>query len=165
MVGIDIHYQLEVLAGQRIIVPGCEPTSYVSSRALNYAYQNQMICGVGYVDLKVALEAIPGSTVKFFYDFGKNRSRTLFFVFPASNFDCPCDQVIDYYKLLKELARPLDTVQTSYDYCNLNDQGYCPSPDFDSIPQPPSDPYMDEAGASTYSGGGGILPPIPPWAL
>lgn len=155
--------QLEVLPGNRIIVPGCEPASYVSSRTLSYAYKNQLKCGSGHVDLKVALANIPGSYVKYGLDWGRGRTRTTFFVFPSQTRNCPCNSLVDYYAILKSLATEESVVEKSYDYCAMNDTGFCPSPDFDSIPEPESSPYLSEAEAGQLAGG--ILPPIPPWQI
>jgi hypothetical protein len=157
------YYQLEVLAGQRIIVPGCEPASHLSSRALSYAFKNQLKCGTGYVPLKKALANIPGSFVKIGKDWNRGNTNTTFFVFPAMTNDCTCAPRIDYYAILRGLATEEEPITTNYDYCSMNDSGYCPSPDFDSIPAPEPNPYLTEANAASLAGG--ILPPIPPWQI
>ena len=153
-----------MLAGGRIIVPGCEPTSYVSSLSLAYAFKNKLKCGTGYVSLKKALANIPGSTVKYCKDWGKGNTTTIFFVFPAIEKNCSCSDHIDYYAVLRGLATEDETITTSYDSCRHNDMGFCPSPDFDSIPPPERDPYVPENNAMTIAGGG-VLPPLPPWQL
>lgn len=158
-----ITFQLEILPGDRIIVPGCEPTSYVSSRSLSYAYKNQLMCGTGYVDLKTALTAIPGSYVKIGLDWAKGQKPARFYCFPAESRDCPCNSTTDWYALLKALAIEDQTIQEQYDYCNVNEQGFCPSPDFNAIPAPEQSPYLSEDQAAQLMGG--ILPPIPPWQI
>lgn len=160
---VQEFYQLEVLAGQRIIVPGCEPTSYVSSKTLSYAFKNQLKCGTGYVPLKKALSSIQGSFVKYGVDWNRGNTRTMFFVFPAVIHTCDCNINVDWYAVLRSLATEDTTETTSYDYCSMNDSGYCPSPDFDSIPAPEQSPYLspDTAGQLV----GKVLPPIPPWQI
>lgn len=156
-------FQLEVLPGNRIIVPNCEPTSYVSSRTLSYAFKNQLKCGTGVVDLKVALDNIPGSFVKYGNDWNRGGFRTRFFVFPEESRDCPCNTLTDWYDILRKLATPEEEITKNYDYCDMNNMGYCPSPDFDAIPPPEPNPYLSEGQAAALVGG--VLPPIPPWQI
>jgi hypothetical protein len=156
-------HQIEILPGNRLIVPGCEPTSYVSSRTLSYAYAKELKCGNGYVNLKAALAGIPGSYVKYGVDWGRGGWRTRFFVFPEQSRDCPCNILVDYYAILRSLAQEDQTVTENYDYCKMNDMGFCPSPDFKDAPEPEQSPYMTDVQAGLLIGG--ILPPIPPWQI
>lgn len=156
-------HQIEILPGNRLIVPGCEPTSYVSSRALSYAYAYELKCGSGYVELKAALAGIPGSYVKYGVDWARGGWRTRFFVFPEQSRNCPCNTLVDYYAILRSLAKEDETVTEKFDYCKMNDMGFCPSPDFNEIPEPEQSPYVNDVQAGLLLGG--ILPPIPPWQI
>lgn len=156
-----ISWQLEVISGNKVLVPGCEPTSALSSTALS-SYLAEAGCGNAIVDLQDALDAIPGSYVKLGYNFNRGNMRQKWLVLPPVDTDCPCDQYPDYYNILRELANEELPVEESYDSCDIIGMGYCPSPDFDEIPAPPPDPYQPEG---TFPAGVGVLPPVPPWAL
>lgn len=156
---LSLH--LEVLAGNKVMVPGCEPTSALTSVKLS-SWLQELGCGSALVDVQEALEAIPGSYLKFGTNFNRGNFRQRWLVLPAKGLGCPCDEVVDYYAILRSLARPPSEVTESYAACDVIGMGYCPSPDFDSIPESEPDPYMPE---HTFPGQAGVLPPIPPWGL
>jgi hypothetical protein len=122
-----------------------------------------MGCGSSVVDLKVALQHIPGSYIKYCNDWNRGGFRTRFFVFPEESRDCPCNVLTDWYEILRKLAVPEEEVTTNYDYCDVNSMGYCPSPDFNDIPAPGQSPYLTDSQAAAFMGG--VLPPIPPWQI
>lgn len=156
---IQIALQLEVIPQNKVMVPGCEPTSALSSTALS-SWLAESGCGNALVNLDDALEAIPGSYVKVGFNFGVGNMRQKWFVLPAMDTDCPCDTYDDYYQILRDLAGEEDEETESYDTCDVVGMGYCPSPDFDQAVQPPSDPYKEEG---EFPADVGVLPPIPPW--
>lgn len=156
----SIHLQLEIRADNKIMVPGCEPSSALSSRTLS-AYMTRYGCGAAIVDLDVALAAIPGSYVKYGNNFNIGRSLK-WFVLPAIDISCPCNKYPDYYRILKDIATIELPEESSYDSCNVNSMGHCPSPDFRTIPEPPPSPYRPEG---YFPSGAGVLPPAPPWAI
>lgn len=154
-----ISLQLEIWPNNKVLVPGCEPTSSLSSRTLS-AYLAKHGCGSALVDLTAALAAIPGSFVKFGANFNRQGYRQKWFVLPPANPVCPCESQPDYYKILKSLATEDIPEEEAYDKCDINGMGYCPHPDFELAEPPPSDPYIKEG---TFPVGGGVLPPLPTW--
>lgn len=154
---INIHWQLEILPSNKIMVPGCEPTSALSSVKLS-SWLAASGCKNVLVNVSDVLEAIPGSYLKYGNNFGRGGMRQRWLVLPPIDPDCPCSEYPDYYRILRELASEEAPVEETYDACNISGMGYCPSPDF--VEPPPDDPYQEEG---TFPVGGGVLPPIPPW--
>ena len=70
---IIIQNKLQVLAGNKVLVPGCEPTSAFTSTTL----AENRDCTASVVDLADALEAVTGSTVIYM-----RNPRRKFFVLP-----------------------------------------------------------------------------------
>lgn len=155
-----IAWQLEIIAGNKIIVPGYEPTSSLSSKTLG-AYLAKNGVGNALVDLKVALAAIPGSSVKIGANFNRSGTLQRWFVLPPFKPDCPCSLYSDYYKILKDLADTELPVEENYDTCDINGMGYCPHPEFTFVEPPDPDPYKSEG---SFPAGVGILPPLPSWS-
>lgn len=152
-----INLQLEIIPGNKVLVPGCEPTSSISSTTLS-AYLAKKSCGNALVDVSIALTAIPGSHVKTGSNFNRGANVQKWFVLPSISTSCPCDEHLDYYAILKGLA---DTeIPLTEEACNVNDMGYCPHPDFKLAEPPPKDPFIPEG---SFPGEGGRLPPIPNW--
>jgi hypothetical protein len=157
-----ISMQLEVIAGNKILVPGCEPTSALSSTVLS-SYLAESGCGNAIIDLQDALDAIPGSFVKLGFNFNRGNMRQKWFVLPPVDTDCPCAQYDDFYGILRELANEELPVEEKFDACDVIGQGFCPSPGFDEVVEPcPTTNYVEEG---TFPAGVGVLPPVPPWAL
>jgi len=155
-----IALQLEIMPGNKILVPGCEPTSSISSRVLS-SYMARNGCGSALVDVEVALAAIPGSFIKFGANFNRGGYRQKWFVLPPLKPECPQGTHPDYFKMLKELASTELPVEESYDKCHTNSMGYCPHPDFQLTDAPPVNPYTPEG---SFPAEGGVLPPLPNWA-
>lgn len=150
-VDYTISHQLEVTPGNKILVPGCEPTSALTSDTLNRLQD----CNAAIVDVYVALNAIPGSYLKFGHNFNRGNTRQKWFVLPPIDPSCPCVKYDDYYAILKEVAEPADEDDTDFSACEVVDQGFCPSPEFALTPAPLDDPYVDEgttpAGVTRFS--------------
>ncbi len=154
-----IAWQLEVMPGNKILVPGYEPTSALSSRTLGAHLAKQGI-STPLVDLQTALAAIPGSFVKLGANFNRGGFRQKWFVLPPLKPDCPCQTYDDYYKILKDLASGELPVEEKFDTCDINGMGYCPHPEFQLAEPPEQDPYKTEG---SFPVGGGVLPPLPSW--
>lgn len=103
---INIQNKLEVLAGNKILVPGCEPTSAFTSTTL----AENRDCKASVIDLADALEAVPGSTVIYM-----SNPRRKFFVLPNGpppSPDCcrpnPCSCVgEDWYQKLRDVGEEI----------------------------------------------------------
>jgi len=154
---IGVQWQLEVIPSNKIMVPGCEPTSALSSTKLS-SWMAESGCKNVLVNVDDALAAIPGSYLKYGSNWGRGNMRQKWFVLPPVSTDCPCSEYPDYYRMLREIASEEAPVEDVYDACNVNGMGYCPSGDF--VDPPPTDPYVEEG---TFPGDVGILPPLPPW--
>lgn len=113
MYDICFNRALEVIGTNQVPVPGCEPTSAMSSDTL--ARFNE--CGCAIVPLSAALEAIPGSTIRYGCNSGGG-IRKKWFVFPEECSECPCETVEDYYAILRTLCREPET-QTSLESCEV----------------------------------------------
>lgn len=140
---ITIERKLEIIAGNKINVPGCEPTSAVSSVTLMRELAKAGLCKNAIVDVNTVLAAIPGARIEFGDNFGNRRQKWL--VLPP--FDpsvCPCVGETDWYGVIRSLASEDDTVTENFDTCNTVGMGYCPSPGFRDIPEPSPDPYVEE---------------------
>lgn len=158
---VTIEYQLEIISGNKIIIPGCEPTSSLTSAALSYNLA-EFGCNNALLDVDAALAAIPGSYIKLGNNYNKGNTRQKWFVLPPVGVDCPCAGYEDYYNKLKNIADNSEQVDETIDYCNMNNMGYCPSPEFDSVSAPKEDKYYSEGSSAADAG---VLPPVPPWGL
>lgn len=112
---IRIANKLEVLTGNKILVPGCEPTSAFTSPTL----AENRDCTASIVDLADALAAIPGSTVIYI-----RNPRKKFFVLPngpaedPSVCDNPCvKSVQDWYQILRNLGDQVDVPKLNTGRC------------------------------------------------
>lgn len=103
MIGRDILIanKLEVQAGNVILVPGCEPTSSLTSFTLDANRK----CKASVISVADALEAIPGATLEF-----QRNPTKLFFVLPAGPPVTPgcnsCSSIDDYYQALRDGGSP-----------------------------------------------------------
>jgi len=159
--GAGTHqYQLEIRGSNKVLVPGCEPSSALSSRTLSAYMASRQGCKNALVDLDDALAAIPGSSVKIGFNFNKG-VRQKWFVLPPIDPTCPCVPYPDYYNILRNIPGSELPVESEFDRCDLIGMGYCPSPDFMDVEPPPQDPYQEEG---SFPAAGGVLPPVPPWA-
>lgn len=147
---IVLTRKLEVIGSDKIQVPGCEPTSAVTSPTLMAFQLKEGSCKNALVDLQVALDNIPGSKVEFFSNFGAPRKR--YFVLPPFDLElCPCVAEPDWYEVLRQLADTESPVEEKFNPCDVIGMGFCPSPEFKTAKPPPPDPYFKE-GQSTISG-------------
>jgi hypothetical protein len=93
-----IQNRLQILHGNKILVPGCEPTSAFSSTTL----AENRDCKTTIVDLADALEAIPEATIVSW-----RNPLTRFFVLPdgppPAMGDCDCKQT-DWYQILRDIG-------------------------------------------------------------
>ena len=69
MSATTVQYQLEIKGINKILIPGCEPTSALSSKTLSAYMAAGKSCKNALIDLKTALAAIPGSYVKYGINF------------------------------------------------------------------------------------------------
>lgn len=96
---ICFNRAIEILGTNKVPIPGCEPTTSMTSDVLSRFNS----CECVLIPLEVALAAIPGSTVKFGINAG-NGIQTRWFVFPAECKKCPCSSDPDYYGILRGLC-------------------------------------------------------------
>lgn len=134
---VSLHLRLPILPGQVVMVPGCEPTSAITSPALLRNFN----CPHPTAKVSDILAAIEGSKVVYISDYG---ARDSFLELPGMDITCPCTSHPDYYAIIKSLASGEDVVEEKYDYCNVNDMGYCPSPGFQFVEAPAPSPYYEE---------------------
>lgn len=154
-----ISQQLEILPTGKITIPGCEPSSALSSRKL-LSWMKLGGCENVIVDVNKALLAIPGSYIKQGINSGGGHRRR-WFVMPPMDTNCPCVDRPDYYNILRDIADDQQPSEETYEACNIIGTGMCPSPDFGE--PPPEDPYREEGMFPQPDAG--TLPPVPPWSL
>lgn len=101
---VTIANKLEVMLGNVIIVPGCEPVSDFTSTTL----AANMHCETSIIKVEEALEAIPGSTLEM-----QTNPRRLFFVLPSGP-PLPPNQNggTDWYAMLRGIEGPHDLPKT-----------------------------------------------------
>lgn len=112
---ISIEFKLNIFPNVRggiIWVPGCEPTSALSSPTINENLRNE--CGNAFVYVDDVLDAIPGSKIIFVNNM-EVAGGSKILVLPGKTPECPCSTVQDWYGVLKELAR-----NTSDDDCEIS---------------------------------------------
>jgi hypothetical protein len=158
--GISIEIQLSINANNKILVPGCEPASAISSNKLSAMLMLQGCSDGALVDVNEALIIIPGSYIRIGSNYNPNGSRQKWLIIPRDETGCPCNSAEDYYNILRSIARNDIRETESFNACDLNGMGYCPSPDFNSSVAPPKSPYRTEG---TFPAGVGILPIVPRW--
>lgn len=136
---ITLQYVLDVIPGDFVEIPGCEPTSAVTSATLS----RFLTCNSALISLNDALEAIPGSTVKLLANGGGIRRKL--FVLPPINLDCdPCPNYPDYYQILRDFIPEEEDDLNDLKSCEVARSAFCPSPNFQMIPAPRPDPYVEE---------------------
>lgn len=160
MSGINISLKLEIIANNKVMVPGNEPIGDVTSLALAYQWQDRPPLA----DVSKILAAIPGSRI----EFGDNWSGTNFgvrrkwLVLPPWDQECPCSERPDYYKIIRSVASNDEEEYEKFDFCDTVDQGFCPSPGWGEEPAPTPSPYRQEGDGIVDDAG--LLPPVPPWS-
>lgn len=101
---VTIANKLEVLLGNVIIVPGCEPVSDFTSTTL----AANMHCNTSIIKVEEALEVIPGSTLEF-----QTNPRRLFFVLPSGPPLAPNQNgTTDWYAALRGVPASHDLPKT-----------------------------------------------------
>ena len=107
---VDISLKLNIIPGPnggKVMVPGREPTSALTSTRLDYEI-NRMGMVAAMVDVADVLAAVPGSYVDTFDNASGSPTSGFgrkILVFPPRNQTCPCSEQVDYYAILVELGR------------------------------------------------------------
>lgn len=101
---VTLQRKLPILPGGRIIVPGTEPSTTVTSVTLDAEIRKLGIPVPSMIMAKDALALIPGSKILLLENFGAPTEQV--FVFPENDISCPCPENVDYYKILLDNARP-----------------------------------------------------------
>lgn len=159
---IEISFQLQVLPDHSIIIPGCEPTSAISSAALSYSLALNG-CQHPKVPIKLILDKIPGSYIKFGWNFNLGYNQT-WLVFPPYMAGCPCDDKPDWYNMLRCIASEITDPIVVEKNCDVLEREFC-NPEVKPGPSGGGgNSYVNPAEGPSALGYGGILPPIPPWA-
>lgn len=104
---MEISNLLQILPNDLIRVPGCEPPSSVSSLKFS-AYYASSNCANGLVRLQDVLDAIPGSEVVYGVNSGAFAVRQKWLKLPSKSVNCPCDDNIDYYGIMRDLPKYVD---------------------------------------------------------
>ncbi len=104
MIRIQVANRLNILPGDRggrILIPGCEPTSVLSSTTLHKNLKG--ICKAAFVHVNDAMEAIPGARIEFISNMERAGGSRVF-VLPPYDINCPCCDANDWYEVLRNLA-------------------------------------------------------------
>jgi len=128
---LTIKNKLEVIgAGIEgvIRVPGCEPTTALSSTAL----LANVDCPASTVPVRDVLDGIPGSSLVRILNFGDVAKYFLILPEgPPPGAECPSTCIPDYYQLIRDIAAQQVTEQEEPGDLNADCQsfsyGYCPS--------------------------------------
>lgn len=154
---IRIELRLDVQPNNLVPVPGCEPTSDVTSRTL----QQRQHCQCVYVHLNDVLRAIPGARVEYGHNWSQSGWRKKWLVLPGRELIC-CQPYADWYALLRTLCTHDEPLYEKYEACDVIGQGFCPSPGFNQTPTPPADPYQPQ-GATPYGQSVTLGTWVPAW--
>jgi hypothetical protein len=104
----EIRNKLEILPGNVIRVPGCEPVSSFTSLAL----AANVNCNASIISLDKAVEAIPDATIERVLRPSGFPGTGQFFVLPEGPPTRPgcnsCDIMEDYYQKLRDAAEPIE---------------------------------------------------------
>jgi hypothetical protein len=128
-----------IVIGNKVLVPGHEPLSEQTTSALSVAY-----IGVSsFIDLDLALELIPGSTVQISTldsgTFGHNKRFVLPEGPPPNGSQCPRNCFPDWYEILREAAK-FATTDCSSPFlggeCDSYDSSGCDFSDFSNSLDP-----------------------------
>lgn len=108
MVEIELKFNImQSDSGGRIMIPGCEPTSALTSTMLDAEMNRQGICKASVAKVNDVLAAIPGSRVVFIDNAGMPGSKKLL-VLPPYQQSCPSSPRVDYYQILKGLGQEIE---------------------------------------------------------
>lgn len=159
---VEVSFQLQILADDTIIIPGCEPTSALSSATLSYSIALNG-CEHPKIPVKLVLEKIPGTSVKYGWNFNLGYNQT-WLVFPPYLASCPCPDRPDWYSMLRCIAKDIEEPVVQDKTCDVIDNDFCNNDIKPGPSGPQIDPYSKPPEGASAIGMGGILPPIPPWA-
>lgn len=104
MIGIEIKNKLEIMPGNMISVPGCEPISSMSSLGL----QQNFHCNASVIPVEDVLKLIPGSRIVRAFAIRGHIGTGLFIELPAgppTSAECPSPCQPDWYAILRANAR------------------------------------------------------------
>lgn len=142
MSGITIANRIEVRGSDQVLIPGCEPTSALTTDTLS----RFNTCCAATVNLDDALAAIPGSRIEWQTNNGSmSGSRKKWLVLPEYEVNCPCTPMFDSYAKLKELACEQSSESSDeYGACESLDMGFIPAKGWEDEPIPAVSPYKEE---------------------
>jgi hypothetical protein len=134
---IGFANKLQILPSNKVLVPGCEPTSTVTSTRMAAEMREANVCNGALADLDAVLEAIPGASVVLLENFGGPTHKLL--QLPELSLTCPCTEYEDYYAIIRSVAGEIteddiDDILDSGGFCGLsatncrgdiNDQCFC----------------------------------------
>lgn len=104
----EIRNKLEILPGNVIRIPGCEPVTSFTSLAL----AANVNCNASVISLDKAIEAIPDATIEKVMAPSGFPGTGQFFVLPEGPPTRPgcvtCDPIEDYYQRLRDAAEPIE---------------------------------------------------------
>jgi hypothetical protein len=101
-----IEFRLNIIKGDNggsVLIPGCEPTSTLTSTTMMAEMREADICKGAIANVNDILEAIPGSRVEYLANAGHMGSGKLL-VLPGYDQTCPCSERPDYYAIIRELG-------------------------------------------------------------
>jgi hypothetical protein len=121
---ISIANKLEVLPGNIIMLPGCEPSSAITMPVLDVL----MNCKAPTIKLSAALAAIPQATVVFWSNTGDGVTRKYFVLpdGPPVQFGSCCGGA-DWYQILRDAATNETPVQEQEQVCGYGGYMQCQS--------------------------------------
>lgn len=108
------------------MVPGCEPSTTVTSTTMEQQMLAAQVCNAAIVPLKRVLELIPTATVVLLQNFGGPTHKLL--QLPDNWVGCPCQNYTDFYAIIRSAAEPIteDTIDDILDQsCRTVDMGWC----------------------------------------
>ena len=126
---ISFANKLQILPSNKVLVPGCEPTSTVTSTQMAVEMREADVCNGALADLDAVLEAIPDAKVILLENFGGPTHKLL--QLPDIHLTCPCTSYEDYYAIIREVAGDVteddldDIIDAS---CGVLSQGFCRGP-------------------------------------
>jgi len=106
---ITISLSLNIFPGGRgrVMVPGCEPSSALTSTTMEEQMRDQNLCSAVMVNVEDVLQAIPGSYIQLMDNMnvisGKRR-----LILPSCNIRCPCSPCTDWYAILRGLGEVVE---------------------------------------------------------
>lgn len=90
--------------GGFVMVPGCEPTSTLTSTTMQAEIMEQDLCDCSIVNVRDIMQAIPGSRLEFIPNNGREGTQQLL-ILPAVSLECPFPGRPDFYTIFRQLCR------------------------------------------------------------